>query len=105
MSEPVNPLLPAPSTDIFSHALAKRLITTKWLRAEFPKRVSNEAILAVSELLRLFVTEARHRAVIEAECEKEGGDAGSMEISREGYTPIHAHHISKVAAELIMDFS
>merc|ERR1740124_2102022 len=34
-------------------------------------RITNEAIELTSELLRLFVVEARNRAAIEAECETE----------------------------------
>lgn len=70
------------------------------------ERVTQEALLAAGELLRLFVSEARERAAIEAECEKEGtfdddndNDGGNETIR------IEQHHISKIAAELLMDFS
>jgi len=77
-----------------------------------PKRISTEALLAAGELLRLFVCEARHRAGIEAECEKEAA-VGSTTLATSGQgmkagkdvVQIQPHHISKIAAELLMDFS
>lgn len=85
-----------------------------------PKRMTPEAMLLAGELLRLFVLEARQRAAIEAECEREGSTelAGSGLVERQageneegsldGATSImviQPHHITKVAAELLMDFS
>ena len=84
-------------------------------------KISNEALVAAGEVLRLFVQEAFHRASIEAECEYEGvvydsitiyeGDAVRMGSATEKQTttiataPIRADHITTIAAELLMDFS
>ena len=65
------------------------------------KRCSREAASAASELLRLFIVEARSRASIEAECEVEGKIDGTQDDK----TMIRADHITKIAAELLMDFS
>ena len=81
------------------------------------QKISNEALVAAGEVLRLFVQEAFHRASIEAECEYEGvvddtianydsntttkGDGTSITPT----APIRADHITKIAAELLMDFS
>ncbi|KAG7361934.1 CENP-S associating centromere protein X [Nitzschia inconspicua] len=99
------------------------------------KRVSVETATAMSEVIRLFVVEAHSRASIEAECDKEGSlenmDAIHQEktetetektttsspkvpineekyqstIKSSSWTPIRAEHITKVAANLLMDFS
>jgi len=71
------------------------------------KRITNEAVVAASEVLRLFVQEAQHRAGIEAECEQEGRVMNEDEDQQQGdNTPvIRADHIAKIAAELLMDFS
>uniref|UniRef100_A0A7R9ZM38 Uncharacterized protein n=1 Tax=Craspedostauros australis TaxID=1486917 RepID=A0A7R9ZM38_9STRA len=73
------------------------------------KRIPAETAKAAAELLRLFVLEARSRATTEAECDQEGNlsqynkgledGAGSSEVA------IRAEHITKIAAELLMDFS
>jgi len=82
------------------------------------KRMTNEAVVAASEVLRLFVQEARHRAGILAECEHEGrmdaeeeeddddddGKTGNNDASKKGPV-VGADHIARVAAELLMDFS
>lgn len=65
-------------------------------------RITNEALVAIGELLRVFVIEARHRAGIEAECEKEGAADGKANDDKATIKP---HHITRVAAELLMDFS
>lgn len=72
-----------------------------------PKRISNDAVAAVGELLRLFVHEARHRASIEAECEKEGKlkEGGSDGDDINDVVTIRADHLTKTAAGLLMDFS
>jgi CENP-S associating Centromere protein X len=95
-----------------------------------PPRISNEAVLAAGELLRLFVLETRHRASIDAECEQEGGDnftttniknnnmtsqssnnsssssnKKSIQKQENGTVQIRSDHITKVAAEMLMDFS
>ena len=86
-----------------------------------PKRMTPEAMLLAGELLRLFVLEARQRAAIEAECEREGStelagsgsverqadenEEGSLDRATSSIMVIQPHHITKVAAELLMDFS
>ena len=94
----------------FHPGLVKKLILRKGDRP--PKRITNEAVTAASELLRLFVHEAKRRAGIEAECEKEGGaeqrSDGIEANDKDGGDDrvlIRADHITKVAAELLMDFA
>ena len=65
------------------------------------KRFTKEAATATSELLRLFILEARNRASIEAECETEG----NLDENGDGKALIRADHITKIAAELLMDFT
>ena len=75
--------------------------------------ITNEALVAAGEVLRLFVKEAWHRASIEAECEYEGaiedattfGSASDNQTKITTTAPIRADHITKIAAELLMDFS
>lgn len=69
------------------------------------KRMTKEAALAAGELLRLFILEARNRAGIEAECEVEGSGTLGDNDNNGGKAMIRADHITKVAAELLMDFS
>ena len=76
------------------------------------KKISKEATQAASELLRLFVLEARNRSAIEAECEDAGAavrddDDDNVQGARTdtGRVMIRADHINKIAAELLMDFS
>jgi CENP-S associating Centromere protein X len=84
------------------------------------QRITNEALVAAGEVLRLFVQEAWHRASIEAECEYEGFVEDttndqcdtSNNVSAIGnrtktttIAPIRPDHITKIAAELLMDFS
>ncbi len=56
----------------------------------------------------MFVQEARHRAgisaEIEAECEQEAETKENVN-AESGKVSIRADHITKVAAELLMDFS
>jgi hypothetical protein len=75
-------------------------------RDDAPKRITNEAVMLTGELLRIFVKEARHRAGIEAECEQEGAmvSTGPSQNSN-GKVMIRADHITKIAAEMLMDFS
>jgi hypothetical protein len=84
-------------------------------------KITNEALVAAGEVLRLFVQEAYHRASIEAECEYESvvDDTAliyeaNTALARYGKgnqtsaittAPIRADHITKIAAELLMDFS
>lgn len=71
-------------------------------------RITNEALVAASELLRLFISEARHRAGIEAECDHEGAvDQDGRESNDNGQADsivVRADHIAKTAAELVLDF-
>ena len=69
------------------------------------KRITNEAMVAAGEVLRLFVQEARHRAGIEAECEQEGAMNDESDKHASSIIPVRADHITKIAAELLMDFS
>lgn len=71
--------------------------------AEQQVRLTAEALVATRELLKLFVTEARHRAGIEAECDHEG--TVRPRESDEDKIPIRADHVTKIAAELVFDFS
>ena len=83
----------------FSDSLVRKLISSKNKKTS---RIANDGAAAASELLRMFVLEARSRAGIEAECDKEGSIPQAGGSTK---TTIEAHHISKIAAELIMDFS
>ena len=84
------------------------------------RRLTSEAVVAASEVLRLFVQEARHRAGILAECEHEGrcqdndddkDDDDDDDNSASAAPPkvkgpvVGADHIARIAAELLMDFS
>ena len=94
---------PDDSSSAFNGGLTRKLILSQGGK-EQPKRVSNEAVLAAGELLRIFVQEARHRAGIEAECEQEA-ETTEKGNGESGKVSIRADHITKVAAELLMDFS
>lgn len=63
-------------------------------------RVSPEALVAIGEVLRLFVSEAKERASIEAECDHEISDEAN-----ESTVPIRPDHVTKIAADLIFDFA
>jgi len=89
------------SNSAFTHGLTRKLILSQD-NTEQPKRITNEAVLAAGELLRIFVQEARHRAGIEAECEQEANVDGH---ANDGKTLIRADHVTKVSAELLLDFS
>lgn len=92
----------ANKTPTVNTELARQLVMKKGTASSSKgaKRCSPEAALAASELLRLFVVEARNRASIEAECEAEGIINGADDDK----TMIRADHITKIAAELLMDF-
>jgi hypothetical protein len=70
-----------------------------------PLKMSNEAAAAASELMRLFVVEARKRAAAAAECEAEASTASSTAESEKTQVLIGAHHIKELAAELLLEFS
>ena len=83
------------------------------------RRLTSEAVVAASEVLRLFVQEARHRAGILAECEHEGrcqdndddnnddddDNSASAAPPKVKGPVVGADHIARIAAELLMDFS
>jgi hypothetical protein len=94
---------PDDSSSAFQSGITRKLILSHGDK-EQPKRISNEAVLAAGELLRVFVQEARHRAGIEAECEQEAETTENVN-AESGKVSIRADHITKVAAELLMDFS
>jgi hypothetical protein len=92
-------------------------LTRQLLTLHHPnQRFTNDAITLSSELLRLFIIEARRRAAIEAECESElttmmddddndSDDSETEKNNKRRVVEIRADHIAKVAAELLMDFS
>jgi hypothetical protein len=71
------------------------------------KRIPNDTAEAVSEVLRMFVIEARARASIEAECDLEGAmdEENDDNNATSAMVSIRADHITKIAAEMLMDFS
>mmetsp|Transcript_13131 Transcript_13131/g.33104 ORF Transcript_13131/g.33104 Transcript_13131/m.33104 type:complete len:107 (-) Transcript_13131:1588-1908(-) len=69
------------------------------------KRVPPEAAEAISEALRLFISEAHRRASIEAECDDEGEFRSMNETKDNSHTPIDAQHVTRIAGDLLMDFS
>mmetsp|Transcript_23503 Transcript_23503/g.55343 ORF Transcript_23503/g.55343 Transcript_23503/m.55343 type:complete len:106 (+) Transcript_23503:100-417(+) len=72
------------------------------------KRVTPDAAAAISEALRLFLVDAHHRASIEAECDDECGvddDDDKNKSALDGRTAIKANHATRIAADLLMDFS
>lgn len=81
----------------FHAGLTKKLVLPK-----DGKRITNEAVQLTGELLRAFVRTLHQKAAIEAECEKES----CMDESSAGEAVvIRPHHITKVAAEQLMDYS
>jgi hypothetical protein len=93
----------------FHPALVRRLINSKEnFHSNVRKTMTHEATIAVGAILQLFVQEAVHRASIEAEIEYESGITKETSDSKESTVekiPIRADHISKIAAELLMDFT
>mmetsp|Transcript_28611 Transcript_28611/g.63610 ORF Transcript_28611/g.63610 Transcript_28611/m.63610 type:complete len:130 (-) Transcript_28611:180-569(-) len=61
-----------PSDQTLEPGLVRKLL----LRRHPDQRYGNDTIVAATELLRLFIVEARQRAAIEAECEAETKDVG-----------------------------
>ena len=93
-------------TPTFNPALARKLLHEHNACAggrKGKRKVSNEAAIATGELLRLFVHEALNRASIEAECEQEG----SSNAQGDGDTTIliRPDHITKISADMLMDFT
>ena len=85
-------------------------LTRQLLQLHHPnQRFHNDALSTSSELLRLFIIEARRRAAIEAECESEVLDTGTSQNSDDDgggrRVEIRAEHVAKIAAELLMDLS
>ena len=113
-----------PLSDQLEPSLVRKLLT----RRHPDQRFSHDAILAATELMRLFILEARERAAMEAECEAEtnAGMGGRSILSQgddddddddvfgsgtgpakkaEQIVPITAEHIKRVAAEMLLDFT
>ncbi|ACI64298.1 predicted protein [Thalassiosira pseudonana CCMP1335] len=102
-------------------------LTRKCLQLHHPyQKIASDAVDLSSELLKLLVVEARRRAAIEAECDAAVSDTGNKSESdgsqswmKDSYedendtlttkkkkvVEIRADHISKIAAELLMDLS
>lgn len=96
----------------FGPALVKKIISTQrqnqpidTLATDTKPRFSNEAAALTGELLRLFVSEARHRAAILAECDAESNVKVDKATDKESKIVIGDDHVAQVAAELLMDFS
>jgi CENP-S associating Centromere protein X len=87
------------STDLVKQLITHGLQTKPEADGPIP-HLSKEAAELTADLLRLFVQEAQHRASIEAECDLEGGLESNTDKP-----VIRADHISKIAAEMLMDFS
>ncbi|GKY93566.1 hypothetical protein MPSEU_000324000 [Mayamaea pseudoterrestris] len=86
-----------PQQPPFTAALTRKLILSS---IEKQTKISNEAADLCGELLRLFVSEAKHLASIQAECEQESHDVNDSDKK----TRIQPHHITKIGADLLMDF-
>jgi len=81
-------------------------LVRKMMLTNSEKKIAKDATVAAGELLRLFVLEARSRASIEAECEDEGNMTSNCnDEDNDGRVLIRDDHITKIAAELLMDFS
>ena len=106
-SSPTIPAVDNSPQPAFSAALTRKLIlTAAGVENEKQIKLSNEAVDLASELLRLFVVEARHRASIQAECDDEEEAARDVESSSDETKKIRIqpHHVTKIGAELLMDF-
>jgi CENP-S associating Centromere protein X len=79
----------------FKPSLVKKLVLQH--QGDTKRVIKKDATLAAGELLRQFILEARSRALIEAECD--------MSKAENGKALIRPDHITKIAAELLMDFS
>ena len=111
MAPDADDIHPSPSPTALNPTLVKKLILLHQQQqqqqqqpqqqpqgdAKKPMILSKDATLAAAELLRRFILEARSRALIEAECD--------MSQTEDGMTLIRPDHITKIAAELLMDFS
>lgn len=86
---------PNDSPPTVNSSLVRKLVVKE---GKDSKRLAKDAEAMAGELLRLFILEARERAGIEAECETEN-------VEGEEKALIRADHITKIAAELLMDFS
>jgi hypothetical protein len=103
------------TNDAFHPALIRKLILSrtdaeagngKECSKHVRKTMTHEATIAVGAILQLFVQEAVHRASIEAEIEFESETKEPSESKKSPEKiPIRADHISKIAAELLMDFT
>lgn len=84
------------SNEPFHSGLVKKIVLPK-----DGKRITNEAVQLTGELLRNFVRTLHQKAAIEAECEKESSIDDSCSS---GAVVIRPHHVTKVAAEQLMDY-
>jgi hypothetical protein len=103
-------------------AVVRQMIT----RHHKGQKINPDALLVSSELIRLFIVEARERAKVEAEYDAElladheninGNDGavnhnattrmvdGTAVASSAPHVDIQGTHIVKIATELLMDFS
>jgi hypothetical protein len=103
----------------FSAALTRKLLLSAAANSSSSNegtitlKLSNDAVQLAAELLRVFVAEARHRASIQAECEHESSGNAEKAVAmiegreeeEEKQTQIQSHHVTKIAAELLMDFT
>lgn len=87
------------SKEPFHSGLTKKIVLPN---KDGGKRITNEAVQLTGELLRTFVRTLHQKAAIEAECEKE---SCIDETSSSDAVVIRPHHITKVAAEQLMDYS
>lgn len=93
---------------VFSSSLMKMLLnvaspTDDAENTQGKKRISSEAARAAGHLLQLMVEQAIEKATIEAECESEA--KGTNTDTHDEKIRIRADHITKIGAELLMDFS
>lgn len=79
-------------------------LVRKLMATHTDTRVSSEALVAIGELLRLFVSEAKDRASVEAECDHEVNVDTTAEPVNSSI-PIRPDHVTKIAADLIFDFA
>ena len=68
----------------------KRIVQYIWKLNEEDKRISSDALVLISEYLRLFATEAFNRALEEAVVD--------------GVTDIQPQHIEQILTQFLLDF-
>jgi len=89
------------------HELSKKLVLSYPPEtAKSNKRVSTDTASAISEALRLFLVDAHRRSVVEAECDEDINlQQGHDESDSKAKTPIGANHVTRIAGDILMDFS